>query len=353
MKVFIFLLVLLTIISCKKPTDELEKYNFSDNGIFVVNEGNYTYGNSSLSFIDLEADTIYNQIFFKTNGIPLGDVAQSIEILNDYAFVVVNNSGKIFVIDKNTGKYIHTIENLTSPRYVEIINESKAYITDLYSNQITIFNPQTFEITGFIQLGCSTEKILKYENYAFVSNWSYGNKIFKINTDDNLVDTFVNVNLQPNSIVIDKNERLWVLSDGGNDSDTANNEFAALTCFDAKTMELIKKIEFQNKYLSPSHLQINKTFDSLYFLQGSWSDATSEGGIYKMSVDDNILPEQALIEQNSNRFYSYMINSKNQIIIGDALDFSKEGNIFVYNQKLELVKTYRAGIIPGFMIEKK
>ena len=61
-------------------------------GVFVLNEGTYTFANASLSFYDPEADTSANQLFYKVNGAPIGDVAQSLALINDQLYIVVNNS---------------------------------------------------------------------------------------------------------------------------------------------------------------------------------------------------------------------------------------------------------------------
>ena len=56
-------------------------------------------------------------MFFQTNGTPLGDVVQSITQFNNNAYVVVNNSNKIEVIDITNFSSIATITGFTSPRY--------------------------------------------------------------------------------------------------------------------------------------------------------------------------------------------------------------------------------------------
>jgi len=207
--------LLIFVSSCKKspptPTVEYKK----SKGVFICNEGNYTYGNTSLSFYDPNTKSIDNQVFYNANNFPLGDVCMFMTIKDTLGFLVINNSGKIIVLNTNTFKHIATITGLTSPRYVLIISNTKAYISDLYNTNITIFNPENFEITGSVNIRNNTESIAKFGNTVFATSWSYNNKVYKINTDTDKLTDSLTVTKQPNSIVLDKNNKLWVLSDGG------------------------------------------------------------------------------------------------------------------------------------------
>ena len=137
--------------SCSESPVDTVYFDFSENkGVYIVNEGNFMYGNSSLSFYNPTEKRVYNQVFMSRNGAPLGDVAQSMYLWNGKGYVVVNNSGKIYVIDSKTAEFKGSISGLSSPRYIHIFNAQKAYVTDLYARKISIFNPETFEITGGI-----------------------------------------------------------------------------------------------------------------------------------------------------------------------------------------------------------
>ncbi len=344
--IFIFISFLFIFFSCKKTIKKPE-FSLEKPGIYVVNEGNFTYGNASLSYINLTKDTIYNNIFYKTTTFPLGDVAQSITLFNSKIFIVINNSGKIYVIDNKTAKYIATIKGLTSPRNIQIISPDKAYISDLYSNNITIFNPTTFAKTGIIDVKCPTEAMIMLGKYVFVTNWNKGNKLLKIDTENDSLVAQIKVNQQPNSIVSDKNNNIWILSDGGQDIDTTQDEYPALTCINPTNLKIIRKLEFTDKKASPAHLCINKNKDTLYYIYSSWDGNVTNGGIYKMSITSSSLPTKAFINQNDRIFYSLAIDTKSRIIVSDAIDYVQQGTILFFSAHGQLIKTYKAGIIPG------
>ena len=130
--------------------DAVEDFNATGAGLFITNEGNFQYGNASLSYYDPETKQVQNEVFFRANGMKLGDVAQSMTIYDNKGWVVVNNSHVIFAIDLNTFKEVGRIENLTSPRYIHFLSDEKAYVTQLWDNRIFIINPRTYEITGHI-----------------------------------------------------------------------------------------------------------------------------------------------------------------------------------------------------------
>ena len=81
------------------PRGMEEDITIGDKALFVVNQGNFMYGNASLSFYDPESQSFENEIFIRSNGVNLGDVAHSMTIHNGKGYLVVNNSGIIFIIE--------------------------------------------------------------------------------------------------------------------------------------------------------------------------------------------------------------------------------------------------------------
>lgn len=149
--IFILILSSLTLGGCMEwDYGETEDFDVTGSGLFITNEGNFQYGNATLSYYDPATNTVQNEVFFRANGMKLGDVAQSMSIYDNKGWIVVNNSHVIFAIDLNTFKEIGRIENLTSPRYIHFLSDEKAYVTQLWDNRIFIVNPKTYEITGYI-----------------------------------------------------------------------------------------------------------------------------------------------------------------------------------------------------------
>ena len=170
MSKFIKLILLLLLpTSCMEWDYGLEEeFNATGEGLFICNEGNFQYGNATLSYYDPATKTVQNEVFYRANGMKLGDVAQSMIIRNGVGWVVVNNSHVVFAIDINTFKEVGRITNLTSPRYIHFLSDEKAYITQIWDNRIFIVNPKRYEITGYIKVpnmtmeSGSTEQMVQY-----------------------------------------------------------------------------------------------------------------------------------------------------------------------------------------------
>ena len=121
-----------------------EDFYITDKGLFITNEGNFQYGNATLSFYNPGTHQVENEIFYRANAMKLGDVAQSMIIRDGIGWVVVNNSHVVFAIDIHTFKEVGRITNLTSPRYIHFISDEKAYITQIWDNRIFIEIPNNW-----------------------------------------------------------------------------------------------------------------------------------------------------------------------------------------------------------------
>ena len=82
-RICFLLFCLLPLGSCMKwDYGEMEDFSVSASGLFITNEGNFMYGNASLSYYDPATKRVENEVFARANGFKLGDVAQSMVIRN-------------------------------------------------------------------------------------------------------------------------------------------------------------------------------------------------------------------------------------------------------------------------------
>lgn len=350
-KPYILIFLCLFLSSCMEDIqEEVQNYETDLNGLFIVNEGNFMYGNASLSFYDIENKKIMNDVFFHANGKPLGDVAQSVTVRGNLAYVVVNNSSVIFVIDKNTFKIKGLIKGLTSPRYIHFMSDTKAYVTDLYAKAITVIDPSTFSIIKRIDLNNGigkqhpTEQMIQYKNLLFTNCWSYDNKILVIDTNtDKLIDK-IEVPIQPSSLCIDKNNKIWTITDGGYEDSPYGHEIPALIKIDAETRKVERVFKFKLND-SPSEVCLNGTKDKIFFINND---------IWKMDVKANSLPEKPLINSNGTIYYGLSVNPQNgEVYVADAIDYVQRGIVYRYSNKGEAIDNFKVGIIPGAFCFKK
>ena len=321
-----------------------EKIGADGRGLFITNEGNFMYGNASLSYYDIDSMRVENEVFRRTNTIKLGDVAQSMAIRNGLGYVVVNNSGVIFVIDLDTFELKGMIEGLLSPRYIHFLSDEKAYVTDLYAWHITIINPKTFEITGRIDVKIpgknqpSTEQMVQYDKYVFTNCWSYQNRILVIDTETDTVCDEITVGIQPTSLVMDKYNKIWTVTDGGYEGSPYGHEAPSLYCIDAATRKVEKQFKFKFGDW-PSEVQLNGTRDTLYFINKA---------IWRLPVTATNFPVKPFVPYQNTLYYGLTVNPCNaEVYVADAIDYVQDGVILRYSREGELLDEFYVGLIPG------
>ena len=151
------------------PDDTTTKPNVYDRGVFIINEGNYNWGNSSVTFFDSRSNTVIADVFKLENNRSLGDVAESMKISGKRGYIVVNNSNSIEVVNVSDFNSITTITGLSSPRYLELVDSTKAYVTNL-QHSISVLDLVENRVTGTIPTSSWTETLIRYKDYMLVTS---------------------------------------------------------------------------------------------------------------------------------------------------------------------------------------
>ncbi len=334
---------------------EQERFSLLGEGVFITNEGNFTYGGATLSYYSPEAKHVENELFYRANAMKLGDVAQSMVVRDGIGWVVVNNSHVVFAIDAETLREVGRITDLPSPRYICFASDEKAYISQIDSDRIIVVNPKTFEVTGEIVCPMttpyrtgSTEQMVLLGDYLYVTCWSYQRRVLKIDTRTDEVADFVDIGVQPKSIVADKNCKLWVVSDGGYEGNVLGYEPVKLYRIDPESLKVEQLFELGlnssgDATRSASRLKINDKGDMLYWI---------DGGVWRMPIDAATLPSEPFIApmEGSTLSLYYALGvapDTEEVYVGDALDYQQRSIIYRYSREGKLLDSFTVGVIAG------
>lgn len=328
--------------SCHQEDPVITEDTTVGKGVFVLNEGTYTFANSSLTFYNPETDTVTNNLFYRVNGSPIGDVAQSLTLLGDKLFIVVNNSNYIYKVDANTMKYEAKVEEFYSPREMCIVAPNKAYVSDLMGTGLWIVNPQDMSHSGFVETGKPTESLLQIGSELWTTNWSNyyqpqtaNNTVQVVDIQNDVKVSEIEVEREPNSMVVDRDGMVWVLCDNG---------WEDTTFFLCKINPMLKQVEktytFAGGY--PSHLCIDKTGTRLFFI---------DYNVCSMNINDEASLNTCFIAAEGRSFYNMTVNpTTGDLYVTDAKDYVQNGQVYRYSSDGVLLKQFSAGICPSAMV---
>jgi YVTN family beta-propeller protein len=340
------LAVILVVPSCKKP----EKVDIAlplESKVFVLNEGNFNSGNASVSLYDPIFNKVYNDMFTQQNSRPLGDVLQSMCIVGDKAYFVVNNSNKIEITDKNSMVSTGVINDLSLPRYMVAVNDQKAYVTEYISyvsgnGRISIIDLATNTVSGTITLGTLPETMLLHNGkmYVCISN---ENKIAVINTSTDAVETTITVSDGPNSIVKDSDGKLWVMCGGKTEYNTTTWEPdpllstpGALVKINPTTGMVESTMPFSEVFGSPAKLTINGSLNTLYYAYN--------GAIYSQSITASALSSTPVINRS---FYGLGVDPQTEYIYAGTYGFTSNQRMIRYTSAGAVVDSTEVGVGPN------
>lgn len=321
-----------------------EDFDASERGLFIINEGNYQYSNASLSFYNPASGEVENEVFMRSNGMKLGDVAQSMTTYDGRGWIVVNNSNVVFAIDLNTFRETGRVSGLTSPRYIHFVSPEKAYVTQLWDNRIAIVDPRSMTVTSHISIpgmeaaSGSTEQMVAVGDYVYVNCWSYQREILKIDSRTDSIVGRLEVGFQPNSLVADRYNRLWTLT-GGNEQ-----ERPALYRIDVARFAIDGRFDFFEG-ADPRELTVSADGEWLYWING---------GVWKMNVGATRLPLRPVIKSRSTLYYGLTVDpTEGDIYVADAIDYQQRGMVYRFSSEGIEKDHFEVGITPGAFCWKR
>ncbi len=354
---WLFVLGCMILISSCKKDENFEPINIKDaKGFYIINEGLFTQGNASLSFYDFATQTVKNDLFESVNSRPLGDVFQSIKFYQGKGFLVVNNSGKIEVVDSASMSSIKTLEGFTSPRKIHFY-KNKAYVTDLYSNEITILDATTYNRIGAIAVAGSTEDIVEADGKLIVAvnqSMEYTDDsqqgIFVINPEKDSIEEYIKLSEGAVDIEVDVTGNIWVYCTGF----WGNNAPGKLYKINGRTYKVSQTYDFGKLAYFGNPLKFNEAGNILYFALAGDPAKYTEFNIFQMPVNSTALPATPYFSGTDRYVYGYQIDEKrNELYVLDAVEGGQKGELIRIDTKTNEVKgTYELGYFPSDIVFK-
>ena len=333
-----YLLLGFSVISCVKLNPEEVNTNITLNGnglVLIGNEGNFQNGNASLSSYNINTQQTTRNIYQEINQEVIGDVLHSIYHSDHLLYLVVNNSGKVIAIDDESLEKKMEIRNLISPRKIIKVDNSKFYISDLYASEVTVYNNYDGAV-GKIPVDGWCEDIIIQNGKAYISNIT-NNQLYVVNTsNDNIFDS-ISVGSNPISIKEDSRGNIWVLCQGN----LTNNENPSISIIETNTNLILKSFSLTNNFSYPSSLEIDIQTNQIYFINKH---------IYKIqNLDDTVANE--IWFNNNNNFYNLKINPYTKdVYITDAKDYVQNGTLYIIDSIGKFVEEIATGIIPKSIV---
>lgn len=343
------LLLSLVFSSCENSGGDEAPPGKYEHGGFVVNEGTFGSSNASVSFIDLNKDSICNEIFYTENQRPVGDVLQSVFLHDDLAYLVVNESDKVEVAYVSDFREKTTVTGLNGPRYMTA-SGNKGYISQWgEGGSVAVVDLTTHQVIRIIPAGTGPEGILAVGNTIWVANgggWALDSTLMIIDTATDEITNTLTVGYNPKEMVTDSRGDVWVLCYGhvlyNTDWSVAAEYGSKLVKISAQDLLPVKEIPI-GESLHPQHLDINKPQHTLYVGGGF-----GFSGIYKIHTSLESFPATPVIK---GFYYGFNIHTASgRIFACEAPDFTQPGKIRVFADNGTEISEYTSGIGPNGVV---
>lgn len=175
----------------------------------------------TLSLVNLETNEIQN------NAAGVGNAPNQV-VLKDSLVLVVNslsNDLSVFYFNKNDslvslGTFDLGISQNRNPWFLEVTNDSTAFVTNWLKNSVTKISLKNFTVTKEIFVGSFPQGILKVQNKLLVTNTNYPKRgsVSVIDLQTETVEKTVSVGYNPQDLASDGSGKIHVVCTGNYDT---------------------------------------------------------------------------------------------------------------------------------------
>jgi len=307
--------------------------------VYISCEGGFGANNASLSKYNKDSMTVVNSVFADINGFMLGDVFQSISKGESSLFLTVNNSANVELVDPITIESQSVVTGLGSPRFTLQVSNDKAYVSQIFTNEVAIVDLNTSTVSGAIDVGGWSEGMLMYNGLVYITQ-NDGNQVKVFDPATDLEVTSITVTSGPKDIVIDANENIWVL--GSSYDADFNVVDAVVTHISTVDNTVLGVYDIPQPWSYTLRLAIDGEGDDLYILNND---------VYHMEINDSSISSSPIITNGQVNYGLGVDPSSGDIYLG-AGDFTNSGTVYRYDESGVELDQFTVGVAPnGFFFE--
>lgn len=312
---------------------------------YVGNQGNFSDANGSITLFDALNSVAVD------DAIPnLNTLVQNIFLRNGTGYIMANTSDRIDVVDLESNTRISQIINVPSPRYMAFASDQKAYVSNLFSEAVTIINIDDNCPEDTIGVGANPEDIAVVAGRAYVANHGFGAgttlSVIDITTDS-LIETIDVACDGPRTLEVDYDEELWVFCTGNtiyNDDFTEiiSQTNGQVVVLDGATGAEVDRIELDAQLGAASGGQ-----DAFYDLTTREAYVVQGNNILVFDTRNNTQLDPIAISGDETIGAVAYDGGTDQLYLGRITGFTTAGFVSIHDRSGTEISRFTAGVAPA------
>jgi YVTN family beta-propeller protein len=321
--------VIVLILSCSKENSPTPVTPEVTKGVFVLDQGTYGHNNTALTYYDFSTSTQTTDYFRNVNGFSLGDTGSDFFIYGGKAYIVMNVSGYVAVMNSVTAQFMDTISFNVSGQNREpenIVAYGNKIFVSCNDGTVAVIDTASLAISKNITVGANPAQMTISGNNLFVSNTGGFNINGIFDSTVSIIDLSslsetgkITVGSNPGSITADSSGNIYVACTGNYGSigpklvkvSLSNGSVVKSVDTAAGTIRFFNNALYTTGgYLGAANVSILNPDDFSAIRPSFVTDGTSIVNPYGLDIDP----------------------ATGDVYVGDAKDYKTSGEVFCFDK---------------------
>ncbi|WP_282038244.1 hypothetical protein [Saccharicrinis aurantiacus] len=355
------LLLALPFLFASCSNDDDNKPSLKITGHYVLNYGSYSATVGSLSYIDLENNTVQNGAYESANGVSMSGKPQYAYEYKGNIYFMGNAKDEIFHVsaDDLTQTQNGVTEDIIKPRFC-IGNGDYLYIScwggdiwvpeNIEKSYIAKYNINTNTVEKKIMIPYGPEG-LEIVNNTLYCALNYTNKIAMVDLNSEEVSYIEDLSGVSSYFLKDKLNNLYVLQPNTHSNPNSDAGLAYINTSN-NTVEASFPLSLVSTEYS-SLMTFNSDMSKIYVVGGTWGANGYSGGIYTFNTIDSSFEDTPFIDGVDGINGVYYNTTSNLIYVMVSQSTTTNGLLKIYDAEGNPQEEYATGISPAWIVDVK